>query len=546
MIRYNSVAYADIEGDLAVTQCYQNSMEFPRVHRRVVEARFDGGEITSDGGALLLRQADRYLGLTQAVAEALSDPRRRKSCAHDVRSLVRQRVYAVALGYEDLNDHDTLRREVGLQTVVERDRPLASASTLCRFEKRADRAAAWRLHQVLLEQFIAGLEVVAKELILDFDATDDPVHGEQAGRFFHGYYRRYCFLPLYVFCGDQLLVSYLRPSNIDAAKHSWAVLSLLVRRLRQAWPAVRIIFRGDSGFCRWKLLRWCERHGVDYIVGLAKNERLNALTAAHRREAAAEVAETGEKVRRFTELVYGARPWDRPRRVIAKIEHSRRGANPRYIVTSLAGDSAGTVRTAVLCPRRHGKPHQGKPTGSVCRPHLLSRVVAQPVPAAVGFTGLHADRDDPAHRLERHRAGARLCGYDPPEAVQDRCGDPEQYPPRAVPARQYLPQPGSVLLGGASPGRRISPARLLPDGVAGTRDARLCPKHRKTTQTRRVSPRSAPNKRPRPPPPNPELNPTRKSPKLQAKSVTGAISGLAVNSVKVVHTGHSRDGWQIA
>ena len=338
MIRYNSVAYADIEGDLAVTQCYQNSMEFPRVHRRVVEARFDGGEITSDGGALLLRQADRYLGLTQAVAEALSDPRRRKSCAHDVRSLVRQRVYAVALGYEDLNDHDTLRREVGLQTVVERDRPLASASTLCRFEKRADRAAAWRLHPVLLEQFIAGLEVVAKELILDFDATDDPVHGEQAGRFFHGYYRRYCFLPLYVFCGDQLLVSYLRPSNIDAAKHSWAVLSLLVRRLRQAWPAVRIIFRGDSGFCRWKLLRWCERHGVDYIVGLAKNERLNALTAAHRREAAAEVAETGEKVRRFTELVYGARPWDRPRRVIAKIEHSRRGANPRYIVTSLAGD----------------------------------------------------------------------------------------------------------------------------------------------------------------------------------------------------------------
>ena len=140
------------------------------------------------------------------------------------------------------------------------------------------------------------------------------------------------------FAGDQLLVSYLRPSNIDAAKHSWAVLSLLVRRLRQAWPAVRIIFRGDSGFCRWKLLRWCERHGVDYIVGLAKNERLNALTAAHRREAAAEVAETGEKVRRFTELVYGARPWDRPRRVIAKIEHSRRGANPRYIVTSLAGD----------------------------------------------------------------------------------------------------------------------------------------------------------------------------------------------------------------
>ena len=334
---------------------------------------------------VLLRQADRYLGLTQAVAEALSDPRRRKSCAHDVRSLVRQRVYAVALGYEDLNDHDTLRREVGLQTVVERDRPLASASTLCRFEKRADRAAAWRLHPVLLEQFIAGLEVVAKELILDFDATDDPVHGEQAGRFFHGYYRRYCFLPLYVFCGDQLLVSYLRPSNIDAAKHSWAVLSLLVRRLRQAWPAVRIIFRGDSGFCRWKLLRWCERHGVDYIVGLAKNERLNALTAAHRREAAAEVAETGEKVRRFTELVYGARPWDRPRRVIAKIEHSRRGANPRYTVTSLAGDPQALYER-LYCARGDME-NRIKENQLDLFADRTSCHAAQPVPAAVG--GFH-------------------------------------------------------------------------------------------------------------------------------------------------------------
>ena len=321
-----------------MTQCYQNAFEFPRVHRRVVEARFDGGEITSDGGSLLLRQADRYLGLTEAVARALSDRRRRKSCIHDAQALVRQRVYAVALGYEDLNDHDELRREVGLQTAVERNRPLASASTLCRFENRADAATAWRIHEVLVERFIGSFKRPPKELILDFDATDDPVHGEQAGRFFHGFYRRYCFLPLYVFCGDQLLVSYLRPSNIDAAKHSWAILSLLVRRLRQRWPRVRILFRGDSGFCRWKLLRWCDRHGVDYIVGLAKNDRLNALTGEHREAAAAEVAATGKKVRRFVELTYGARSWDRSRRVIAKIEHTLRGANPRYIVTSLKGD----------------------------------------------------------------------------------------------------------------------------------------------------------------------------------------------------------------
>ena len=321
-----------------MAQCYQNSVEFPRVCRRVVEARFDGGEITSNGGALLLRQADRYSGLTQAVADALSDPRRRKSCVHDVRSMVRQRIYALALGYEDLNDHATLRGEIGLQTAVEREGALASASTLCRFENRADRGAAWRLHAVLVEQFIASFDTAPKELILDFDATDDAVHGEQAGRFFHGYYRQYCFLPLYVFCADQLLVSYLRPSNIDAAKHSWAILSLLVKRLRRGWPEVRIVFRADSGFCRFKLLRWCDRRGVDYIVGLAKNKRLNALTGAHQAQAAARFAETGEKVRLFTQLEYGARSWDRARRVIAKIEHTGHGANPRYVVTSLPGE----------------------------------------------------------------------------------------------------------------------------------------------------------------------------------------------------------------
>ena len=333
-----------------MARCYRNGFEFPRVCRRVVEARFEGGEITSDGGSLLLRQADRYLGLTQAVAEALSDRRRRKSCMHDAHALLRQRVYAVALGYEDLNDHETLRREVGLQTAVERARPLASASTLCRFENRADATAAWRIHEVLVERFIGSFKAPPKELILDFDATDDPVHGERAGRFFHGFYRRYCFLPLYACCGDRLPVGYLRPSNIDAARHGWAILALLVKRLRRAWPDVRIVFRGDSGFCRWKLLRWCDRHGVDYLVGVAKNERLNALTAERRQAVAAEVAETGRKVRRFVELSYGARSWDRPRRVIAKIEHTLRGANPRYIVTSLKGDPR-TLYERLYCAR---------------------------------------------------------------------------------------------------------------------------------------------------------------------------------------------------
>ena len=322
-----------------MTKCYQRSFEFPRVNRRIVEARFDGGDITSDGGVLLLRQADRLTGLSDSIARTLSDPRRQASCDHDVPGLVWQRLYAIALGYEDLNDHDGLRQDVALQTAVERDQWLASASTLCRFENRADRETAWRLHEVLLDQFIASFKRAPKKLILDFDATDDPVHGEQDGRFFHGYYRRYCFLPLYVFCGHQLLVSYLRPSNIDGAKHSWAILSLLVKRLRQVWPKVRIIFRGDGGFCRWKMLRWCDHHEVGYIIGLAKNKRLNRLTASLQDEAAACFAATGHKVRWFTDFQYAARSWDGARRVIAKIEHSQHGVNPRYVVTNLEGDA---------------------------------------------------------------------------------------------------------------------------------------------------------------------------------------------------------------
>ena len=322
-----------------MTKCYQRSFEFPRVNRRIVEARFDGGDITSDGGVLLLRQADRLTGLSDSIARALSDPRRQASCDHDVPGLVRQRLYAIALGYEDLNDHDGLRQDVALQTAVERDQWLASASTLCRFENRADRGTAWRLHEVLLDQFIASFKRAPKKLILDFDATDDPVHGEQDGRFFHGYYRHYCFLPLYVFCGHQLLVSYLRPSNIDGAKHSWAILSLLVKRLRQVWPKVRIIFRGDGGFCRWKMLRWCDHHEVGYIIGLAKNKCLNRRTASLQDEAAACFAATGHKVRWFTDFQYAARSWDGARRVIAKIEHSQHGVNPRYVVTNLEGDA---------------------------------------------------------------------------------------------------------------------------------------------------------------------------------------------------------------
>ena len=217
------------------------------------------------------------------------------------------------------------------------DEPLAGASTLCRFEQGMGRADAVRLHEVLVERFIASFASPPRRLVLDFDATDDPAHGMQEGRFFHGYYDRYCFLPLYVFCEDRLLAAWLRPGNSDGARHAWAILALLVKRLRLVWPKVKIVFRDDSGFCRRRMLSRCERHRVDYIVGIARNATL-AKKAKPIMELSAMAHEaSGKKVRVFDEFQYAAASWSRSRQVIVKAEHTARGANPRYVVTSLKG-----------------------------------------------------------------------------------------------------------------------------------------------------------------------------------------------------------------
>jgi len=321
-----------------MTNCTQTAIEFPPLKRRQVQAEFSGGDVTSDGGALLLRQVDHRIGLTAAVDAALNDPRDLRYVQHDQISLLRQRIYALCLGYEDLNDHATLRTDPAIQTAVDRLQMLGSQSTLCRFENQADRKAAVAIHHVLIDQFIASFNTPPDELILDFDATDDPVHGHQVGRFFHGYYDRYCFLPLYVFCGDQSLVSYLRPSNIDGARHAWAILALLVRYLRQAWPAVRIIFRGDSGFCRHRMLSWCERHNVGYIVGLARNSRLEKRIEPAMRLVEEMFQINGQKQREFFRFHYAANTWKQSRQIFAKLEVTDKGRNPRFIVTNLNGD----------------------------------------------------------------------------------------------------------------------------------------------------------------------------------------------------------------
>lgn len=310
---------------------------FPRVRGREVQWDFTGGDVSSDGGSLLIAAMDRQLGLTREAAKLIPDVRQSGKVVHSMRDMIRQRVYGLALGYEDLNDHNELRHDPGFQTAVQRDTDLASASTLCRFENTADRTMASAMNGLLVETFIRSFRRAPKELVLDFDATDDPVHGMQSGRFFHGYYDRYCFLPLYVFCGSRLLVSYLRPSNIDAAKHSWAILALLVKRLRQQWPEVRIIFRADSGFCRHRMLEWCDRHGVGFIVGIGKNPRLMRMCSRTRAKAAKVHRHKQRKARLFVDIGYAADTWRHRQRVIVKAEHNSQGPNTRFVVTNLPG-----------------------------------------------------------------------------------------------------------------------------------------------------------------------------------------------------------------
>jgi hypothetical protein len=329
-----------------VTKCNRKALSFSRLGRQKIVANFDGGRLTSDAGGLLLREVDRQLGLTADLAECIADPRDPARITHELRTLLAQRVFAIALGYEDLNDHATLRDDplfaVLAEQRVEPDAPLGSPSTLCRFENAITRSSLCRMSEIFVDQFIASFRRPPKELTLDFDPTDDRVHGKQEGRFFHGYYDSYCFLPLYVFCDDHLLCAYLRPSNIDAATHSRAILKLLVDRLRQAWPEVRIIFRGDSGFCRWKLLRWCEKHDVGYVVGIARNKVLERMAKPFMDEAEAQFEKTSAKQRNFHKISYAAKTWDRQRRVVVKAEVLPKGPNLRFVVTNLT-DAPKTI-----------------------------------------------------------------------------------------------------------------------------------------------------------------------------------------------------------
>jgi hypothetical protein len=351
------------------TQCSRDLFGYEGVEGRRVVAAFDGGQMTSDAGALLLGATDRAIDLVGRFAACFEDGRAQAQVEHTVQAMVTQRVFGIALGYEDLIDHDQLRHDPVLAALtgkLEAKRtncaPLAGKSTLNRLEHAPSGPSRYHkighdsaaIEGLFVELFLDAHDTPPKEIILDLDATDNPVHGHQEGRFFHGYYDGYGYLPLYVFCGRHLLAAKLRRSNIDAAAGAVEEIERLVAQIRIRWPEVGIVLRADSGFAREELMTWCEENRVDYVFGLARNQRLVGAIAAELAAAETESLARGEPARRFADFAWRTRDsWSRERRVVAKAEHLPNGANPRFVVTSLPTDqiAARPLYEDVYCAR---------------------------------------------------------------------------------------------------------------------------------------------------------------------------------------------------
>lgn len=351
------------------TECSAERFDFGVVEGRVVDAAFDAGLVTSDAGALLLGATDRAIGLVDRLASCFRDYRRQDLVEHGVATLIGQRVYGIALGYEDLNDHDQLRHDpvlavlAGKLTARRTDcAAVAGKSTLNRLE--LSRQQPTRYHRIACDEaaiealpvtlFLEAHKRPPKQIILDLDATDDPLHGHQEGRFFQGYYDCYCYLPLYIFCGRHLLAAKLRRSNIDGSAGSIEEVERILRQIRDRWPYIRILLRADSGFARETLMAWCEQNRVDYVFGLARNERLVAVIEQEFVAAQAASEKSGQPARRFKDFQWSTiDSWSRRRRVVAKAEWTQGEANPRFIVTSLkrAEAAARHLYEDIYCAR---------------------------------------------------------------------------------------------------------------------------------------------------------------------------------------------------
>ncbi|MDP6924076.1 MAG: IS1380 family transposase [Candidatus Scalindua sp.] len=343
------------------TECIQKTFEFKELGKRKVVSQFNGGTISTDAGTLLLRELENGRGILKQFSKCFTDHRNRDTIEHSLEELILQRVYGIALGYENLNDHDSLRADPLLAILCGKEDPsgqnrrcqndkgkaLAGKSTLNRLELTPSNATeksrykkivydGEKIEKFFVDNFLSSQDEIPEQIILDLDATDDPLHGNQEGRFFHGYYKCYCYLPLYIFCGKQLLSARLRLSDIDGSAGSKEEVERIVKHVRQEWPEVRIVLRGDSGFAREELMSWCETNSVDYIFGLSKNARLISMIKSQQEEARVEYEQTKQSSRVFKDFTYRTlKSWSRERRVIGKAEYLAKGSNPRFVVTSL-------------------------------------------------------------------------------------------------------------------------------------------------------------------------------------------------------------------
>ena len=442
------------------TQCTSDAFPLAGLGRRHVVAKFDGGRLSSDGGAVLLRAANQAFQVTGRLAACFIDHRNPARVEHSLESLLGQRVFALALGYEDINDHDRLRDDSLLALALdgpdltgqsrrrERDRghALAGSSTLNRLELgtllEADEdrykkvvASTEQIDDLLVDLFLDMHETLPERIVLDVEATDDQLHGQQEGRFYHGYYRHYCYLPLYITCGEHVLCARLRTAQAEAAEGTVAELERIVRRIRQRWPQAAIVVRGDAGFCRDTLMTWCEQRGVDYVLGLARNSRLLGQIRRQLRQAGQACARTGQAARRFRDFRYRTlKSWGRQRRVVGKAEWlpGQRGANPRFVVTSLSREEVAgrQLYEELYCARgKMEKPDQGATAGSVRGPHIDGDDAGEPAADVLCGVRRHAAADHAPLRAGGQSAGAGPKRHDPeqdPEGGRGGEGDGAQ------------------------------------------------------------------------------------------------------------------------
>lgn len=324
---------------------------FGRINNRNTEVSFDGEDLSTDGGLILIDEIDKKMGLIKKIASTIHDARDADRVTHTVENMMRQRVYALISGHEDINDHQTIKEDPLYQALFNTEKSLASPSTICRFEKGIPLSTRIESQKSLIERFISSYDEAPQSITLDFDPTDVTLYGDQESKHYHGYYGDYCYLPLIVTCGHHLLVAHLRPSNIDGARHVWAVLALLVKAIRSAWPNVDITFRADSGLCRHRIFNWCEKHNVKYIVGLPSNSTLKKEVEDLSKEVESTYKATKEKQKKFTEFKYQAGTWKAERRVVAKSEYNALGPNNRFIVTNITEHAAQFLYDEVYCAR---------------------------------------------------------------------------------------------------------------------------------------------------------------------------------------------------